>query len=122
MNARHPIALTAAAFLLLGLATPTFAAPEGLGEAAMPTAVTATPTETAAPTKKVTTEAARPATRRARPVRAARHPRTVRPATRVAQPVSRTVRPRIYQVASSAPIGCQSITCMGGVLLLGVGF
>lgn len=104
MNSRQTAVLAAAACLMLSLATSAHAAPEGLsGVAAAAVA--------AAPTAAPATPAARPATRTVR-----RPARTTRPATRIARPVS-TVR-----VASSSPVACHSIACMGGVLLLGVGF
>jgi hypothetical protein len=123
MLARHSIALTAAAFL--AFTAPVYAAPEGLGEAPVasapvqatapaPAAKPAPTRRAAAPTaiRPATTHSAKPVVRAARPA--------VRPVP--VRSVTRTTRPAFYQVASSAPVGCQSITCMGGVILLGVGF
>lgn len=114
MVARHRLLLTAVAAIFVGLATPVYAAPEGPNEAA-PVAA-ATPRE-----KPAAQTAVRSASQRTRSVRRARSVRKVQQ-VRENQPATRRVRPAVYHLASSAPAGCGSIACAGGVLLLGVGF
>lgn len=134
MNAPRFVALTAAAFLTLSIGGQASAAPESLGaetapavtaapvEAAAPMEAVAPPAEIAAPAPTVSTPA-RPVVQRARQTQTARRIKIAPRSYAVRQAPQRVYAPnqQPFTVASTAPT-CSSITCMGGVLLLGVGF
>jgi hypothetical protein len=129
MNAPRFVALTAAAFLTLSIGGQASAAPETLGAESAP-AVTAAPVEAAAPPAEiaapaptVSTPDARPVVQHARPNRTARRSKVAPRAYAIRPAPQRVYAPnqQPFTVASTAPT-CSSITCLGGVLLLGVGF